>query len=143
MWRCDWRDALVAAASMTRIVRTHHHYKRPPRKRKAVVLDVPAVVSIQRKPRRSVATHVDTPEPMPVVAPRRSAIITGSAPDMMPEESTSGAAMPLRRCFATWCARQQEMTDKDRRKLLWQTWGVVLAAEAMIVVAFIAGAFIG
>jgi hypothetical protein len=29
---------------MTRIVTTHYHYKRPPRKREAVALEVPAVV---------------------------------------------------------------------------------------------------
>ena len=30
---------------MTRIVTTHHRYKRPPRKRKAVALDVPEIVT--------------------------------------------------------------------------------------------------
>jgi hypothetical protein len=38
---------------MTRIVTTTYRYKRPPRKRKAVVLDVPAVVTTIRSRRLS------------------------------------------------------------------------------------------
>ena len=34
---------------MTRIVTTHYRYKRPPRKRKAVALEVPDVVRPKRK----------------------------------------------------------------------------------------------
>ena len=36
---------------MTRIVTTTYRYKRPPRKRKAVALDVPAVVTTKRSRR--------------------------------------------------------------------------------------------
>ena len=35
---------------MTRIVTTSYRYKRPPRKRKAVALEVPAVVRAKRSP---------------------------------------------------------------------------------------------
>jgi hypothetical protein len=38
---------------MTRIVTTAYRYKRPPRKRKAVALDVPAIVTTKRS-RRSI-----------------------------------------------------------------------------------------
>ena len=53
---------------MTRIVTTHYRYKRPPRKRKAVALEAPAVVTAKssrrpqsrgrrRRRRRSIAAH--------------------------------------------------------------------------------------
>ena len=35
---------------MTRIVTTTYRYKRPPRKRKAVALEVPAIVRAKRSP---------------------------------------------------------------------------------------------
>jgi hypothetical protein len=35
---------------MTRIVRTAHRYKRPPRKRKPVALEVPAIVTMKKQP---------------------------------------------------------------------------------------------
>ena len=37
---------------MTRIVTSHYRYKRPPKRKKAVALEVPAVVRIERKTRR-------------------------------------------------------------------------------------------
>jgi hypothetical protein len=36
---------------MTRIVTTHYSYKRPPRKRKAIALEVRAIVTRAKKPR--------------------------------------------------------------------------------------------
>jgi hypothetical protein len=44
---------------MTRIVTSHHGYKRPQRRRKAVALEVPAIVTIDRKVRRRVSSHID------------------------------------------------------------------------------------
>jgi hypothetical protein len=35
---------------MTHIVTTHYRYKRPPRKRKPVALEVPAIVRAKRSP---------------------------------------------------------------------------------------------
>jgi hypothetical protein len=43
---------------VTRIVRTAYRYKRPPRKRKPVALEVPAIVTISDKTRRR---RSDTP----------------------------------------------------------------------------------
>jgi hypothetical protein len=40
---------------MTRIVTSHYRYKRPPRRKKAVPLEVPAVVTISDKTRRRVS----------------------------------------------------------------------------------------
>ena len=61
---------------MTRIVTTTYRYKRPPRKRKAVALDVPAVVPRKRaslpnygKPKLGLA-------PPPANDDRKSAIVT-------------------------------------------------------------------
>ena len=76
---------------MTRIVTSTYRYKRPPRKRKAVPLPVPAVVRSGRK-REEVskpATH-----PAPANDDRKSAIVTvkrrssrfGDVPDMTLEE---------------------------------------------------------
>ena len=41
------------------IVTTHYRYKRPPRKRKAVALEVPAIVTIDRKTLRRVSPQVE------------------------------------------------------------------------------------
>ena len=38
---------------MTRIVTTHYRYKRPPRKRKAVAIDGPAIVTVESRRRLS------------------------------------------------------------------------------------------
>ena len=44
---------------MTRIVTTTYRYKRPPKKRKAVALEVPAIVTRAKKPGR-VSVRIDT-----------------------------------------------------------------------------------
>jgi hypothetical protein len=71
---------------MTRIVTTHHRYKRPPRKRKAVPLAGPSVV-------RSSQASKPAP-PAPTSDDRKSVIVTakrrrsrfGDVPDVTPEE---------------------------------------------------------
>jgi hypothetical protein len=40
---------------MTRIVTTHHRYKRPPRKRKAVALEAPAIAAARHRATSRVA----------------------------------------------------------------------------------------
>ena len=47
---------------MARIVRSHYRYKRPPKKRKAVALEVPTVLTISDKTRRRVLARNDTPD---------------------------------------------------------------------------------
>ena len=66
------------------IVRTHHRYKRPPRKRKAVALDVPAIM-VKGKPRPA-AEPAQPTRPAIVTAknPRRGRF--GDVPDLTPEE---------------------------------------------------------
>jgi hypothetical protein len=59
---------------MTRIVTTAYRYKRPPRKRKAVALDVPAVVKAAKVQRFHDVTS--EPQPEPAVDARTSAIVT-------------------------------------------------------------------
>jgi hypothetical protein len=46
---------------MTSIVRSTYRYKRPPRKRKAVPLEVPAVLTISDKTRRRVSSSNSCP----------------------------------------------------------------------------------
>ena len=70
----------------SRIVTTHYRYKRPPRKRKAVPLEGPAIV-------RKGAAKPETP-PAPANDERKPAIVTvkrrnsrfGDVPDMTLEE---------------------------------------------------------
>ena len=88
---------------MTAIVTTHYRYKRPPRKRKAVVLEVPAIVTAMApKPRKSgdppILRQDNAAPPAPIGAnddaKLKSAIVTArkpgkrysTAPDMTPEE---------------------------------------------------------
>ena len=59
---------------MTRIVTTHYRYKQPPRKRKAVALDVPAVVKAAKVQRFHDVTSA--PQPEPAAEARESAIVT-------------------------------------------------------------------
>jgi hypothetical protein len=72
------------------IVTYRHRYKRPPRKRKAVALEVSAVV--EKAGKGKVSSRSDRPEP---TQPVRSAIVTilrkrgarfGDAPDLSAEE---------------------------------------------------------
>jgi hypothetical protein len=82
------------------IVTSHYRYKRPPRKRKAVALDVPVIVCVASTQPR-VSSRDDTPgeakpAPLPANDARKSAIVTaksphrrgrfGDVPDMTPEE---------------------------------------------------------
>jgi hypothetical protein len=75
------------------IVTSHYRYKRPPRKRKAVALEVPAIVRAKPTSSRD-ATRFQAEEP-PANDDRQSAIVTaknprrgrfGDVPDMTPEE---------------------------------------------------------
>ena len=45
---------------MTRIVTTHYRYKRPPRKRKAVALEAPAIITTKSRRRRPVGGTEET-----------------------------------------------------------------------------------
>jgi hypothetical protein len=69
---------------MTRIVRTAYRYKRPPKRKKPVALEVPAVITAASKRRRAsaeakaalAASLKQTPgesEPKPAGAPQRAA----------------------------------------------------------------------
>jgi hypothetical protein len=77
---------------MTRIVTTHYRYKRPPRTRKAVALDVPRITTIRRAPPSDEVVkpseRLARPETRPVIVtaknPRRGRF--GDVPDMTPEE---------------------------------------------------------
>jgi hypothetical protein len=63
------------------IVTTHYRYKRPPRKRKAVALEGPAVVTVRHKRRVSPEVRSDgTSAP----ADQTSAIITARRPKVAP-----------------------------------------------------------
>jgi hypothetical protein len=80
------------------IVTTHYRYKRPPRKRKAVALDVPAIVTpAPTKKRQDPVIRLGTKgaEAVNDNGDRKSAIVTaknsrrgrfGDVPDMTPEE---------------------------------------------------------
>jgi hypothetical protein len=66
---------------MTRIVTTTYRYKRPPRKRKAVALEVPAVVTRKRAagPAKSVKAADRLPE-QPANDDRKPAIVSTTSP---------------------------------------------------------------
>jgi hypothetical protein len=64
---------------MTRIVRTAYRHKRPPRRKKPVALEVPAVVraSDPAKPRHRLVAPPERPEePAPEAVERKPAIVT-------------------------------------------------------------------
>jgi hypothetical protein len=98
---------------MTRIVTSHYRYRRPPRKRKAVALEVPAIVKAadpaKVRKRGRVSIRIDTsdaakpeppanddrPDPAPLPTDgQKSSIVTirrrgkrfADVPDMTPEE---------------------------------------------------------
>jgi hypothetical protein len=84
------------------IVTTHYRYKRPPKKREAVALDVPAIVTpaptkkrqgpvirLGTKGAEAVNDNGDQPRAAAIVTaknPRRSRLGVGEVPDMTPEE---------------------------------------------------------
>jgi hypothetical protein len=74
---------------MTRIVTYAHRYKPPPRKRKAVALEVPAITPGKGR-RQGASRDAPTDEkgaaPVIVRTKSRRASIFGDAPDMTPEE---------------------------------------------------------
>jgi hypothetical protein len=61
---------------MTRIVRTAYRYKRPPRKRQAVALEVPAVVKAADPADAHKRARPTLPESTPAADARKSAIVT-------------------------------------------------------------------
>jgi hypothetical protein len=67
-------------------VTTHYRYKRPPRKRKAVALDVPAIV-VKDKPRPAAELAQPTPAIVTAKNPHRRHGRFGDVPDMTPEEN--------------------------------------------------------
>ena len=78
---------------MTRIVTTHYRYKRPPRKRKPVAIQVPAVV--RRRAAKPEAKSVEAPDRLlepPANDDCKQAIVTArrpgarDVPDLTPEE---------------------------------------------------------
>ena len=72
---------------MTRIVTTHYRYKRPPRKRKAVALDMPVVVTAKSS-RRPVLGETAAEVPA-VLPPFRE---EGATQPSTPREATRAAA---------------------------------------------------
>ena len=61
---------------MTRIVTTHYRYKRPPRKRKAVALEVPAIVTRASKRSTKPPSEPQAAAAQPANDDRKSAIVT-------------------------------------------------------------------
>jgi hypothetical protein len=105
---------------MTRIVTTHYRYKRPPRKRKAVALEAPAIVRAgKRADLRQKSDEIPPVSPTPPANDdRKSAIVTvkrkagrfGDAPDLTPEEhKLRGDAAD-----ALWRELVRRATAKDR-----------------------------
>jgi hypothetical protein len=90
---------------MTRIVTTHYRYKRPPRKRKAVALEAPAIVTakssrsqpVGRKKQAAAEVRLHTPVPTGKGAvqpstPRAAARVEPPANDDGPTEPASPPA---------------------------------------------------
>jgi hypothetical protein len=70
------------------IVTTHYRYKRPPRKRKAVAIEAPAIVRKAKpgndnRPEAATSSHDETKSAI-VTIKRKSRF--GDAPDLTPEE---------------------------------------------------------
>jgi hypothetical protein len=71
---------------MTNIVRSTYRYKRPPKRKKAVLLEVPAVVTISKKTRRRVPDEAKAApaESTPANNDRRPAIVRTKQPKPAP-----------------------------------------------------------
>jgi hypothetical protein len=98
---------------MTRIVTTAYRYKPPPKKRKAVALQGPAIVR-KAKPSsdtRPEAEHLPTAEKKPaIVTTRRRGKRNADVPDMTPEEFQQHHD----RADALWLELVRAATSKDR-----------------------------
>jgi hypothetical protein len=81
---------------MARIVTTQYRYKRPPKKRKPVTIEVPEVVTVRDRKRVAKQQGPDEPEatPKPANDDRKARIVTtrpkrgrfGEVEDLAPEE---------------------------------------------------------
>ena len=86
---------------MTRIVTYAHRYKRPPKKRKAVALEVPAIVTRARKRLRAEAP--DDPKPTPAnddrkpTQPLPAAIVTAKPKRRIPDGPPTPMELPASR----------------------------------------------
>ena len=110
---------------MTRIVTSTYRYKRPPRKKKAVPMELPTIV-------RKGAAKPETP-PAPANDPTgvdpKSAIVTakrrrskfGDVPDMTPEEHQRRGDAAVR-CSAIWCAGPPNDRPADPERH-WRSYG--------------------
>jgi hypothetical protein len=68
--------SVTSGLPLSRIVTTHYRYKRPPRKRKAVPLEGPVIVT-ERHALPSVGKRKPEPDaPLPASDRRKSAIVT-------------------------------------------------------------------
>jgi hypothetical protein len=85
----------VLSLPVARIVNTHYHYKRPPRKRKAVALDVPVVAKAGKpKPRKAsaasqgpaIVTSRLPADQKTIVTPRKPSGRSGNSTHLTPEE---------------------------------------------------------
>jgi hypothetical protein len=113
---------------MARIVRSTYRYKRPPRRKKAVALAVPAIVTIPRKRgRKAAAPPAETDQgDQPIassfgrseIPPAKSSIVTvrkrgrrfADVPDMTPEEHRRVGDL----ADALWRDMVRGITDKDQ-----------------------------
>jgi hypothetical protein len=114
---------------MTRVVTTHYRYKRPPRRKQPVALEVPEVVKTAdpAKAHTSVRPVPKTPspanddgltEPAPRPAARKPAIVTArrpgkryrDMPDMPPEEHQRRGDAAV----ALWRELVRRSTGKER-----------------------------
>jgi hypothetical protein len=98
---------------MTRIVTTTYRYKRPPRKRKAVALDMPAVVAAKRnrRPGNETAVEVDADHPSRGEAAQPSTPRAAARVITPPHHSASPANDDRKPAIVT-------ATSKKRLKLL-------------------------
>jgi hypothetical protein len=105
---------------VTNIVRSTYRYRRPPKRKKAVPLEVPAVVTIERKTRRrksDVATAAPA-ESTPANDDRKPAVVTAKQPKPVPSSATTArpSAIVTARRPGKRYAEVPEMTEEEHQR---------------------------
>jgi hypothetical protein len=106
---------------MTRIVRTAYRYKRPPRRKKAVALEVPVIVKISDKTRRKVSDEAKAApvKSTPANNDRKAAIVSTKPPKPAPSRPTEArpSAIVTARKACKRYADVPEVAEEEHRRV--------------------------
>ena len=119
---------------MTRIVTTHYRYKRPPKKKRPVAIEVPEVVTVHDRKRVAKAGKSDSAsgsKPKAAGDDRKAAIVTAKTPTEIGEERQRAIDAELTKdsprfqrgpAIVTNVSRKAPADDYEAATARWRAW---------------------